>query len=95
MQPTPEQVKELLIALDRQIPNPYIKGRTYPAVNPFTGEKVKVRRSFQVGSGREFLHIYAPCTLVIKSPTGEILSRQPSQMHFRGNLSTYSLERID
>jgi hypothetical protein len=98
MQPTQDQVKELITKLDAQHPNPWTKGATYPAVNPFTGEEVKIRRSRSVGDRRPFLHIYVKCTQVVnqvvKTPTGEILSRRPSQRHYRANLTTYTIEEV-
>ena len=95
MEPTAEQIKDLITKLDAQYPNPYVKGVAYDAVNPYTNQAVKIRRSFSVGDRVPFLHIYTPCTLVIKSPTGEILSRRASSRHYRANLRTFQIEQID
>jgi hypothetical protein len=94
MQPTPEQTKDLIQKLDAQHPNLWIRGAAYPVINPYNGEEVLIRRSRSVGDRRPFLHIYVKCTRVVKTPEGEILSRNPSQIHYRADLTKYTIEEV-
>lgn len=94
MQPTPEQVKELIDSLNRQHPNPYTPGQAYPATNPFTGQEVRIRRSQSVRTGEPFLHIYTPCDIVIRDPQGNELSRHRGSRHYRANLRTHEIREI-
>ena len=94
MTPTPAQIKDLIIKLEAQHPRTWTRGAAYPAINPANGEELLIRRSRSVGDRRPFLHIYQKCTRVVKSPTGEILSRAPSQRHFLANLTNYTMKEV-
>lgn len=91
MEPTHEKLKEYLIQLDAQHPSPWIQGATYDAINPANGKPCKIRRSRSVRDNIPFLHIYTPCTVVLKTPGGEVLEHNPGWRHYRANLRTYTL----
>lgn len=95
MQPTPEQIKNLIQKLDAQHPTPWVQGAAYPVINPYTGEEVLIRRSRSVGDRRPFLHLYLKCTIVVKTPEGKVLSRRPGQRHYRADLTNYTMKEID
>ena len=64
------------------IPNPYSPGYYYPV--EYAGRKFHAAK--KVGRGNQsrktYLHILTPCTIVLKSPTGEIIDKHPGQKHY-------------
>lgn len=92
-QPGPERVKNLILALNAQHPNPWTRGAAYPAKNPVNNADVLIRRTTQ--NGIHFLHIYVKVDRVIRTPEGVELFREPSQAHYRANLKTFELIEIN
>lgn len=93
--PTPEEIKDLIQKLNAQHPNPWVRGVAYPATNPVTGHPCKIRRTTDTKTRTNYLHIYTPITVVLRTPDGQELSRRPGQAHYRANLRTFELVRID
>ena len=67
--------------IDKMVPWPYTPGQYYPV--EYKGRQFHATR--KAGRGRQsrstYLHILIPCTVVLKTPDGEILSRTPGQRH--------------
>ena len=68
--------------IDKLVPWPYTPGQYYPV--EYKGRRFDATR--KAGWGRQscstYLHILTPCVVVLKTPDGEILSREPGQKHF-------------
>lgn len=78
MSPAQKEAQEI----NNLIPNPYVKGQYY-TVN-YNGHEFKAARKWGAGknAGKYYLHILRPCTVVLKTPEGEVLDRRPGQRHY-------------
>ncbi len=68
--------------IEKLIPHPYSPGYYYPV--EYAGRKFHAAK--KVGRGNQsrktYLHILTPCTIVLKSPTGEIIDKRPGEKHY-------------
>jgi hypothetical protein len=86
-------MKEEIIHLNQQHPNPWSRGQWYEATTK-NGQNVQIKRTTAAKTGVHYLHIRKRGLVSLKTPSGEILDRREEWIYFRANLSTFELKGL-